>query len=299
MFVLLIMMFVGYLCRRVGMLNEISVPIISKIVLNIGIPATVIVSVMQDNSLSYNMLLLYLVGFMLFNIMCACIAKIVVKTFKITKDANLFQFMYMFSNIGFMGFPVLQAILGEKALLYAVLFLIPSNLMMFSYGEQLMNNQSKFTIKKLMNAPIIASFIALLICVFNIQIPEVLIMPLRSLSNVTTPLAMMIIGISLYGHNILKVITDKQALLFTTIKLMILPCIYCLILNLFHIPILFQIILVLMMAMPIPSNTIVYASLYNKNIDLVGHVSILTSILCVFTIPLQYHLVLFLNSCFV
>ena len=46
--------------------------------------------------------------------------------------------------------------------------------------------------------------------------------------------------------------------------------------------------MILMMAMPVPSNTVIYAGLYQKNIKLACEASVLTSLVCVITIPLVF-----------
>ena len=45
--------------------------------------------------------------------------------------------MVMFSNNLFMGFPVIEAVLGSEALLYAAFLNIPVQIVMFTFGVQL------------------------------------------------------------------------------------------------------------------------------------------------------------------
>ena len=104
--------------------------------------------------------------------------------------------MILFTNAGFMGLPAIQAILGDQAMLYGALFLLPLNCLMYGYGESLFR-KGGFSFKKFMNGPMIASIVALILCIFSIKLPYVLAQTCTYIGNVTTPLSMMVIGAGL------------------------------------------------------------------------------------------------------
>ena len=60
-----------------------------------------------------------------------------------------------------------------------------------------MSNNKSFQIKKLITPGIIASLIAVLLYIFSISLPETLLQPIQLIGNMTTPLAMIIIGATL------------------------------------------------------------------------------------------------------
>jgi len=291
MLILFILMGCGYICGKCHLLKHEDVPLLSNLVLNIGIPGVALSSVSEGCELAASKLLLYLGGFFAFNILCAVFAKIVVRVLRIKADKKLYEFMYMFSNVGFMGLPVVQAVFGNKALIYAVLFLLPNNLMLFSYGEYLMQDKKGFSLKRFLNPPVMASVLAIIICIFNIDFPYLIEKSISYMGSITTPLAMIIIGVSLNGVSFKEAAKNKDLLMFLAVKMLLLPLVYRAMLKVVHIPVMIADILVLMMAMPVPSNTVIYASICRKNVSLASQASVLTSLVCIITIPIVFSII--------
>lgn len=291
MLILFFLILCGYISGRSGLLKKEDIPLLSKIVLNIGIPGVVLSSVGGGCQLTVSEVFLCLTGFFAFSILCALFAKATVKLLGIKADKRLYEFMYMFSNVGFVGLPVVQAVLGEKVLVYALLFLIPNNLLLFSYGEYLMRDTKGFSLRSFLNPPVIASILAVGICLFDICFPYPVAKSISYMGNITTPLAMIITGISLNGVPVKEMGKNKELRLFLAVKMLLLPLVGYAVLRILRVPNMMVNILILMMAMPIPSNTVIYASIYQKNVSLASQASVLTSLVCVVTIPIVFSLI--------
>ena len=194
--------------------------------------------------------------------------------------------MILFTNAGFMGLPAIQAILGDKAMLYGALFLLPLNCLMYGYGESLFR-KGGFSFKKFMNGPMIASVVALILCILNIKLPYILGQTCTYVGNVTTPLSMMVIGAGLVKMDI-KELLDLKLWGFTLFKMVLLPLFYMFSLSLFHIDPLIENTLVLIMCMPVASNSSVYALMYGEDAPLASKAIFMTSVACVVTIPLVF-----------
>ena len=291
MLILFLLILCGYISGRSRLLKKEDIPLLSKVVLNIGIPGVVLSSASGEGQLTVSEVFLYLAGFFAFTVFCALLAKATVKLLRIKRDKRLYEFMYMFSNVGFIGLPVVQAVLGEEVLVYALLFLIPNNLLLFSYGEYLMRDTKGFALKSFLNPPIIASLLAVGICLFHIRLPYPAAKAVSYMGNITTPLAMIITGVSLNGAPVKEMVKNKELWLFLVVKMLLLPLAGYAVLLVFRTPVMMVNILILMMAMPVPSNTVVYASLYHKNVSLASQASVLTSLVCVATIPVVFSVI--------
>ena len=151
-----------------------------------------------------------------------------------------------------------------------------------------MAEKQTFSLKKFLTPPVLASFIAILICIFKLKLPFVLMQSLSYLGNITTPLAMLIIGSSFSSMSSFKVSSVLQMIRFIIIKLLVLPVLYWYILGFLNISRDLQILLVLLTAMPVASNVVIYANIYRKNVGLATQASVLTSIICVITIPIVF-----------
>ncbi|WP_419008010.1 AEC family transporter [Holdemanella porci] len=82
---------------------------------------------------------------------------------------------------------------------------MPLNCLMYGYGESLFR-KGGFSFKKFMNGPMIASVIALVLCIFNIKLPYVLAQTCTYVGNVTTSLSMMVIGAGLVKMDVKKIL---------------------------------------------------------------------------------------------
>ena len=97
---------------------------ISSIVINIGNPALIIASGMNPERLENKGKLLFTLGVALiyFAIMLA-VAELLPRLLHADReDYGAYQVMTLFSNIGFMGYPLLDVMYGSNAIIHAVIF---------------------------------------------------------------------------------------------------------------------------------------------------------------------------------
>lgn len=286
MTILLLLMIVGFIGAKKNVFNDQVNVAASNILLKIGIPGLIISSVKNGSPLTGMELLETLIIFSIFTIFTGFVSKIVVEVAHIKKNKPLWQFMILFTNAGFMGLPAIQAILGNKAMLYGALFLLPLNCLMYGYGESLFR-KGGFSLKKFLNGPMIASVVALILCILNIKLPYIIGQTCTYIGNVTTPLSMMVIGAGLIKMDI-KELLDIKLWGFTIFKMIILPLFYMLVLSFFHLNTLVENVMIMIMCMPVASNSSVYALMYGEDATLASKAIFMSSVACVVTIPLVF-----------
>lgn len=286
MIILLLIMIVGFAGAKKNVFNDEVNVYASNILLRIGIPGLIISSVKNGSPFTGSELLNVLIIFSLFTIFTGIVSKISVEVLHIQKNKALWQFMILFTNAGFMGLPAIQAILGDQAMLYGALFLLPLNCLMYGYGESLFR-KGGFSFKKFMNGPMIASIVALILCIFNIKLPYVVAQTCTYIGNVTTPLSMMVIGAGLVKMDV-KELLDIKLWVFTIFKMIVLPLIYMFSLSIFQIDPLIENTIILIMCMPVASNSSVYALMYDEDAMLASKAIFMTSVACVITIPIVF-----------
>ena len=286
MIILLLIMIVGFAGAKKNVFNDEVNVYASNILLRIGIPGLIISSVKNGSPFTGSELLNVLIIFSLFTIFTGIVSKISVEVLHIEKNKALWQFMILFTNAGFMGLPAIQAILGDQAMLYGALFLLALNCLMYGYGESLFR-KGGFSFKKFMNGPMIASIVALILCIFNIKLPYVVAQTCTYIGNVTTPLSMMVIGAGLVKMDV-KELLDIKLWVFTIFKMIVLPLIYMFSLSIFQIDPLIENTIILIMCMPVASNSSVYALMYGEDATLASKAIFMTSVACVITIPIVF-----------
>lgn len=287
MLVLLLLLLTGLVARRKGLLDEGMNNRLSALLLNISIPAMIVASVASgspfDDPARLGQMLLV---FSAVNLAAPLVAEAAVRLLRIRQDRDLFRFMFALTNSAFLGFPVLEAVLGEGALIYGALFLLPNNLLMFLYGEPLFRQDRRFHWKELLRPPVAASLLACLLCVLDVRLPEAVSLTCEYLGNLTTPLAMMMVGSSLGRMRVQELFSDRRLLLFLPFKMLVLPALFYGVLSrTVPSPMVVQ-VATLMLAMPVASNGVIFCNLYRGNATLASKAVFFTSVFSLVTIPL-------------
>ena len=212
------------------------------------------------------------------------------------KDADqrkVYQLMFVFSNLGFIGIPVVSSILGSEYVVYVTVFVLMYNLVFSTYGLRWMEGRiSLSSLKAMVNPGNLCCLLALVIVLLEVRLPDFLLTATDYLGNVTTPLALMSVGFGLANSNARELFGNGKYYHFSAIKLLLLPLLMAWPLRLFvHDPALLAVCLV-MFGMPVGNMPLMTAT--QKGID-VRHCTaliVLTTVLCVVTIPVLLILLL-------
>lgn len=142
---------------------------------------------------------------------------------------QVYQYGTVCSNSGFMGNPLAEGVFGNTGLLYASIFLIPQRIVMWTAGVSYFQKgtNKKEVYKKVLTHPcMFATYIGLIIMLFQIELPSVLATTVRSFSNCTTAMTMMYIGTILVDVEWKTLINFKQ-IYFAIIRLVLIPlCVF-------------------------------------------------------------------------
>lgn len=292
MIVLFILMGIGFFCGKKGFITDSFSKNLSWLVVNVATPAMILSagmnyeSTIRGKELLNGFLLSILVYVFLIGISFVLLPLVRVPD----KDRNVYRVMAIFSNIGFMGLPIIQAAYGSEAVLYGTLFQFPYNFLMYTYGIAAMKGESPFKkgegLGKIINVGVISSALAIVIYVSGIHMPEVFRISAKHLSSLAAPLSMMVIGQSMVHFDIKDVMNDLRLLIFSLIKLVGLPLLGIMLLRLFvHDEMLLHVCYI-MLATPIGSMTAMVAQQYGGNYTLASKGVALSTVLSVITIPL-------------
>ena len=284
MTVLFIIMLVGYITFKKDILNENINKKISGIVLYVANPALILSSVMGDNSKikGESLAIMVVVSILAYAILIG-ISFIVPKLFMVNKKSiKTYSIMLVFSNISFMGMPIVRSLVGDGGLLYAAIYVIPFNVLIYTYGVAMLtsnynNNSDKRGI---------ASVLAILIFVANINTPYVIKESCDMLGNLTAPLSMMVIGASFATIDIKGLFTDIKLVLFFLFKQFIIPIVGITILRLFVKDEMIIDVMFVMLATPVASMVAMLTQEYDGDYLLATRGVALSTIISVISIPI-------------
>ncbi len=289
MIILFILMFVGYLINRLHVITKDANQMICKIIVTIGVPGLLISSVADGSPFQNQMELLEVIWVCtLINIIAVLIAWIVVKALRIKQGSNVYKFMMLFPNAGFIGFPVINAIFGPQALIYAAIFQLPHNMLMYTYGIYLISggHKEEIRLKKMLNPCVVAALTAIVLCVFDIKLPSIPSQVCSYLGQITTPLGMVIIGSSLAGVEMKKMFQSFVLVPFTLVKLFVLPVIIYYAARFVGASEILSAVVSITMGMPCATNTVIFATVYDQNIDIASITVFFTTVVSIVSIPL-------------
>lgn len=294
MMILFVLMAIGILCRKIKIMNDAVSKGMSAIVVNIASPAFILsAGINRDEYVEPQKLILCVFLSALMYAVLILIATVLPKILRIEgSHVGTYRIMTIFSNIGFMGFPIVLATYGKVGLLYAAIFQFPYNLLIYTYGIHVIKagrdgvKAEKFQLRKIINVGVVSVFLSITLYLLKVRVPDSIESVVTSLSGLTIPLSMMVIGYSLGGMKIKELVSDVKLMLFSAIKLIIIPCFAILILKFFlKDPTLLGVCFI-MIATPVGSMTAMFAEAYDGDKETASKGVALTTLLSVITIPL-------------
>ena len=166
---------------------------------------------------------------------------------------------------------------------------------MFTIGITLIRNGASDddmslgqTLKGLINPCLIGVLIGLTLYICGITLPEVIAVPVERIGNVTSPLAMMVVGSHLAHVRIRDLFTSGHAYLVCLMKLIVFPLIALLIVKLtIGTGTLLASVIVLQAAMPVAMLSVIFSERYKGDVSFASTGVMMTTLMCIITIPLH------------
>ncbi|HHT17708.1 MAG TPA: AEC family transporter [Papillibacter sp.] len=290
MAVLFLVLIVGFITGKLRVLPDGADKILSKLVIHVAMPFTILNSVLsvdlsmsrRDAAVFFALVSLSYLIFFLVAVPLACLLRAPLK------DRGLYICLLVFSNVGFMGFPVVESLFGAETAFYVTLYNIPFNLLLFSVGILLVSgDRSQIRPRQIfLSTTLIASFLAIIVFVFNISLPAVLTKTVSLIGQVTTPCAMLIIGITLSQMSVKSVFTEKRLYPLIFVRLILIPGVVALISRLFTADTQMLGILTVLAAMPTGTAVVMFSLEYGGNDKLASKGVFLSTLLSMVTIPI-------------
>lgn len=149
--------------------------------------------------------------------------------FKGRENTPVFELLISVMNNIFIGLPIAEALYGATAVLYCALSCIPYNLLLYSYGVwrlrsgKALGGGAAFKLKDVFTVPLFATLAALLIFIFDIQLPYILRELISTTASATMPASMIVIGATLGGVKIADGFKQRYVYLISLMRLIIVP----------------------------------------------------------------------------
>lgn len=291
---LFLIMLVGYAASKKQLLTKEVSQKLSGIILNIANPCMILSAVLDGDLQSIKKSSVWsvlLLAWIIYGILIL-IAEIIPRVLRVPKkDFGMYRVMTVFTNMGYMGFPVIKSIYGNTALLYASLFMIPFDFLIYTYGIFVMKKEGVrqgIKRKELLNNGVLACMLMVFLLFSGIRMPQILGDSINTIADMTVPVSMMIIGASMAEIHLSELFYNVKLLIFSMLHLLVVPILVILpVRKIIMQPEIVGVTLVVLAA-PVGSLAAMMAQEYGGDYRLASKGVAITTLLSVVTIPLLF-----------
>ena len=278
MITLFAMMFAGYVSARAGLISPSFRRGLSSLVLSTAFPCCIVSSVLQSGGAPGSMLVALGVSVAFFALMIALAAVLVRIVPTPKEERNLDQLLLVFTNLAFMGIPIIQALYGVEGVAMLSMFLLVFNFLVFTYGVMLLDGSG--------DIGVVSALIALFFGLTGWRLPDPVESALASIGSINTPMAMMIIGASLAHSDIRAAFTNPRLYRVTFLRLIVMPLVFIGLALVMPINRMLAGLCVIVAAMPIAGNCSMLSDIYTPEDMTASHATIVSTLISGVTLPL-------------
>ena len=303
MIVLCIPIAIGFVAAKLGFLNDEMDSSLTRLIVNVTLPCLVLASASSSDGLPGGEVVAQLLGYSALGYALALAVAAILPALMHAPAAerNVYRFVTVFGNVGFIGYPVLSAIYGPTAVLYAAIASIPNSLVLYSVGEAMLQSagtsdgpecrlsprQRALRMAKSTASPtFLASLVLLALVLLHVSDLGVLGQGLAVVGNFTTPAALLVTGAALASYNPLEMFTNWRAYVAATVRLLVVPLVMLAVMGGLVPDAFVRGVIVVGAAMPVASVGVLFCLLYGVDVKPMMQSTFLSIVGSVLSIPL-------------
>lgn len=285
---LFLLMAVGFVLAKMKIMTKATLSEMSKVLLCVVCPALMVDIMLGEtrNRATVRIMLIagaVLVGTYVLNMILIrfCYRK------KPEDQRGVMRYATIYGNTGFMGVPLIQAVMGDSAAVIAVTSLVVFNISIWTHGAVLIGGKERASVKKaLLNPGTIGFVIAVVLFAGGIPLPGSVLKAVGFVGSLNTPLAMMIIGGQMAAVDLKSVVKDSRLYVVSVLKLLVVPAISLLVLLPLKLDPMIVLAVVILAGCPTAGSTSIMSEVMGKDTSLAARLVTLSTILCIITLPL-------------
>ena len=280
----------GYALSKSGKVNPQHSKVLSSVLVNVILPFNVLKAfwdsfTMEYLTENYVMVTLSLVVLLALAVVAFFAGKLFGKNNYVQK---VYEYSIVVPNMGYMGYPLAEAMYGAAGLMDLMMFGIPVSLYIYIYGYPILT-KTKINLKELLNPVIITMAVGMALGLSGLQMPALVSDILGKGSACMGPVSMLLTGIVISEYKLKEILGDKKIYIMSALRLMVIPVVIGVILGLFADKELVR-TAVLLYALPCGLNTVVFPKLVNENCKIGAGLALVSHLAACLTIPLVFWL---------
>ncbi len=222
---LFLMMISGYCLGKTKLLPRSALPAFTNVVLYLALPCMLIGAFeMEAESHLIHNFLLVLGTTLLVHILNFLVSHFCIRAHDEGSKRVLVN-CTVFSNCGFIGYPLLASLMGDIGLFYGSAYNLVFTALLWTLGlTYLQKEKGPLQLKKLfLNPGILGMALGFSVFLFQIRLPPVLQNTVDYLGSIAVPLPMLIIGCQLAHADLGKLLHDRWNWIAAALRLVVLP----------------------------------------------------------------------------
>ena len=294
--VILGMILVGFIIGEKGWFDDKSRGLLAKLVTQVALPCYMLYTITQRFTAEDLLKMLPALRFpALSMVILLGIATGVARIFAVRQDRRgLFISMFFNSNTIFVGLPINQALFGDASIPYVLIYYMCNTTFFWTLGTYLIQRDGegeaqfdlKTSLKKVFSPPLMGFLLGLVLVMLQIKLPAFLASDLQYLGNLTTPLSMIFIGLSVSHVGVKQLVLGKEQLLILLGRFLVAPLLMASIVYWVPLPSLMKQVFIIQSAMPVMTNAPVVARLYGADSDYAAVMVTETTLATMVVIPI-------------
>lgn len=285
--VILLLIVIGYFTVKKGMFTKESLGSITSFLLYIVTPCLLVSSFLsaEPGKLDGWTMLLAVVLPALSIVISIAVSYLFFRGEPLGRRRVL-RFSTVFCNVGFMGIPLVEGIVGSEGVLYGSFFIAVFNIFCWTYGYVMMGGGKVRLKALLLNPGIIGIAIGLPLYLLNVPVPALIERPVELLSALNTPLAMIVVGGYIAQVKLRAFVSDLAVYKMAVLRLVVAPLLYLALVWLLRPDETLLMSTVIQAATPVAANCVLFAVQFGSDAELASKSVAVSTALSVVTIPL-------------
>lgn len=290
-----IFIILGFLIVRCNILKSTDSEVVTKLCIYLMTPAIIINAFQIDATGNViKGLLLAVFNAVIIHIVCIIIAKLYGR---LTNATEVERASIIYSNGGNLIVPIVGSVLGDEWVVYSAAFVAVFNIFVWTHGRGMFAKEDGIPWKKiLLNVNIISIGVGLFMLVFDYKFTGLASSVIASLADMVGPVSMIIVGMVLGGMKVQNIFSNNRIWGVICMRLIICPLVILLIMSLLPVESFVSggdtVMLVSFLAACAPCAATInqFAILYSKNAEYASAINILSTLLCILTMPIMVYL---------
>lgn len=283
--IMAVLFVIGVLCYKFNIISKEANKSLSSFVVNIVNPAMLINSYQIEFSMERLRMLMFV--FILSFLSYAIVIPLSNVLNRKGQDRNIDRIATIYSNCGFIGIPIINSIYGAEGVFYLSGYITAFNLLFWTHGITVMEKKfDKSGLKRMILSPaILAIIVGITFFLLHIKIIDPFGKTIALISDTTTPLSMVIAGVSIAQTNFLKTVKQVSIYKVTFLRLIFMPLVIFAVFLFIPLPTIVKNIVIFGCACPASTMGTIIAIKMGKNDGLMSQYFAATTVLSVITLP--------------